>query len=577
MVLIAWVVIYGALLAMNQATIAGLEFRDPDDQLRLQQVRDLIAGQSWFDLHQYRIDPANGGVPMHWSRLVDIPIAALILLLRPFLGTAGAELAALLAVPALTLLSILALVGWMATRVLPRGAAVLTFAAMAFAAPVMLQVLPLRIDHHGWQIALFLAAMAAMLDTDERRGGWITGAALAAWMAISFEGLPLSAWIIAILAAVALWDERARPRLMGAMTSLAVTSGALFLATRGISDLAVHCDAIAPIHLAIFACGALAIGAANAWRPHSRLVLVAGLGAAGAGALALLAATAPQCASGTFEMLDPVVRSVWYDNVQEGKSLFLSPWHLVAQHLLPALAGLAVAVHLARKSQGPQQRWWAICAAVLLAGVVLAMAVSRSASYAAALATLPLGYLLYALLTGLKRPANAVLRLGELIGVAGLVFAILLPIVPVMALETLVGVRSVERQANTGIACKTRAAAATIAGLPPGDILAPMDFGPDILVDTNRGVLATGHHRGARAMRAVIDAYSGTPEDARAVMRANGLRYVMVCPGVQEMDLYRKRAPDGFAVRLLDGRAPAWLKPVPLPAASRLKMWERVN
>ena len=127
------------------------------------------------------------------------------------------------------------------------------------------------------------------------------------------------------------------------------------------------------------------------------------------------------------------------------------------------------------------------------------------------------------------------------------------------------------------IACKTSEATAAIAALPPGAILAPMDFGPDILVGTDRGVLATGHHRGASAIRKVIDAFSGTPETARALMRANRLRYVIVCPNVQEMDLYRQRAPDGFAVRLLAGRPPTWIRPVPLPAASGLKMWEVVE
>ncbi len=579
LVLIAWIVIYGALLVMNQATIANLEFRDPDDQLRLQQVRDLLAGQSWFDVHQYRVDAAGGGVAMHWSRLVDIPIAALMLLFRPLLGSAGAELATLVAVPALTLLAILAITGWMATRVLPRGAAILSLAAMSFAVPVMLQVLPLRIDHHGWQIALFLLAMAAMLDPHERRGGWITGAALAAWMAISFEGLPLSAWIIAVLALFALWEQAARVRLVAAMLGLATTSAALFLATRGMSDFANHCDAIAPVHLAIFAWGALAIGGANAWRPRSRIVLLAGLAIAGAGALALLALSSPQCATGTFDMLDPVVRSVWYDNVQEGKTLFLSPWHIVAQHLIPSLVGLAVAIGLARRTHGAIRRWWLICALVLFAGAVLAMAVSRSASYASALAALPLGWLLYSLLTGLKRPSNPALRIGELVGVAALMFAILLPVVPVMALERLVGAKPAQAAAKAAstIACETSEATAAIAALPPGDILAPMDFGPDILVGSNRSVLATGHHRGAPAIRKVIDAFSGAPESARAIMRANRLRYVIVCPNVQEMDLYRKRAPDGFAVRLLDGRTPTWLRPVALPAASGLKMWEAID
>ena len=45
--------------------------------MRLVQVRDLLAGQGWFDLTQYRLNPPDG-VAMHWSRLIDLPIAVLI-------------------------------------------------------------------------------------------------------------------------------------------------------------------------------------------------------------------------------------------------------------------------------------------------------------------------------------------------------------------------------------------------------------------------------------------------------------------------------------------------------------------
>src|ERR1700704_7183794 len=53
-----------------------------DDAMRLVEVRDLLAGQGWFDLTQYRLDPPAGGV-MHWSRIVDVPIAFLIQILQP--------------------------------------------------------------------------------------------------------------------------------------------------------------------------------------------------------------------------------------------------------------------------------------------------------------------------------------------------------------------------------------------------------------------------------------------------------------------------------------------------------------
>ena len=52
-------------------------------------IRALLDGQGWFDLRNYRLNPP-GGFDIHWSRLVDLPIAGLILLgavlLHPLLG-----------------------------------------------------------------------------------------------------------------------------------------------------------------------------------------------------------------------------------------------------------------------------------------------------------------------------------------------------------------------------------------------------------------------------------------------------------------------------------------------------------
>lgn len=577
--LAAWGVIYAMLLAVSRNAIAAIEMRDPDDQLRLQQVRDLISGQGWFDLHQYRVDALDGGVLMHWSRLVDAPIAAVILVLRPLVGEADAELAALLVVPALTLFAIIGVVAWMGNRMLPSDAARgFSLLAMGFAAPVLVQVQPLRIDHHAWQIALAALAMAGFVSRDHRRGGWITGAALAAWMAISFEGLPMSAWFVAVTALLAFRDPVFRPRLVAMVQSLAVVSAALFLATRGLADLATHCDAIAPVHLAIFAWGAIAVTAAARFRPNSRVWLLGGLVAAGAGALALVFAAAPQCTTGSFDMIDPVVREIWYDRVQEGKPIFLMPFALMAQYLLPPIFGFVGALLLARRTDGHARRFWTAYALVMAGALAVGAMVSRSGSISSVLATLPLGWLFAHWIANLRRPESPLLRMGELAAAATLIFTILLPIVPATALAAIAPVRKESvHPGDLSLACNSAEAAETIAGLPEGGILAPLDFGPDILLATDRSVLATGHHRGASAMRAEIDAFTGTPERARAIMAAKRLKFVVICPEVQEMDVYRKTAPAGFAARLLANKAPAWLRPIPLPRESGLRMWQVVG
>ena len=56
------------LLLVAAPSIAAARYPDPDDVLRMVQVRDLLAGQGWFDLTQHRLDAPVGGVAMHWSR-----------------------------------------------------------------------------------------------------------------------------------------------------------------------------------------------------------------------------------------------------------------------------------------------------------------------------------------------------------------------------------------------------------------------------------------------------------------------------------------------------------------------------
>jgi hypothetical protein len=67
------------LLSWPQITAVWADGRlsDTDDAMRIAQIRDWMAGQSWFDLRQYRLAPPDGA-PMHWTRVVDVQVAALI-------------------------------------------------------------------------------------------------------------------------------------------------------------------------------------------------------------------------------------------------------------------------------------------------------------------------------------------------------------------------------------------------------------------------------------------------------------------------------------------------------------------
>ena len=52
------------------------------------------------------------------------------------------------------------------------------------------------------------------------------------------------------------------------------------------------------------------------------------------------------------------------------------------------------------------------------------------------------------------------------------------------------------------------------------------------------------------------------PEDAHAIIRQRKIDYVVLCPSMNEIDVYRTLRPDGLAASLVEGKVPEWLEPV---------------
>jgi hypothetical protein len=154
------------------------------------QVRALLDGQGWYDLRQYRLNPP-GGFDIHWSRIVDLPIAGLILILRPFVGTPEAERLACGIAPLLPLS--IAMVGLAATarRLVSPVAWPLAIVFLIGCTATMLMFMPDRIDHHGWQLAMLSLTVAGLADPKKMRGGAIVGVSSAVSLNIGLELLPI--------------------------------------------------------------------------------------------------------------------------------------------------------------------------------------------------------------------------------------------------------------------------------------------------------------------------------------------------------------------------------------------------
>ena len=576
-VLLGWAAIALIAVLRDWHLITALRFSDPDDALRMVQVRELLGGQRWFDLHQYRIAPPEG-VVMHWSRLVDAPLAAVTLLVRPLVGEARAELVAAVVVPLLTMLAALLCIARLVARQIDAELVLIASLLMVLMLPAMMQFEPLRIDHHGWQIVAVLAALNALLARTPRGAALVGGLSLAFGMSVSLELLPF-AGLLGALFALRWWRDPAEWRwLVWYLDALILGSAVFFAATRGFGDLTNYCDTISPAYLA--GLGVIALGAqAVALRPAMpRIGLVIGLGAVALAGVALFLTIAPTCSTGPFARLDPLVRSFWYDNVKEGMPVWRQDWSVLLQMTVPPLAGLAGAIALARRESG---RFWQDYALMLGGAILIAIAVSRFSSVSSAIAIVPLAWLVRRSAQSLAERRSFLQRLV----VAGLLVAALLPglLLDIAdrfhdTFNAAVGRPSApapQAQINeVSVACSQPGSLTALARLPQGTIMTQLDFGPFILLRTPHRVVSSGHHRAAPAMHDSLTAFLASPDSARTLLQRRHVDYVLICPDLVETHMYQDRAPAGLAALLLAGRDIEWLEPMDLgPDGGVMRLW----
>ena len=564
--LLVWAVLAVITLAVAAGRLANLELRG-DDALRLVQVRDLLAGQGWWDLTQYRYDPPEG-VVMHWSRLVDAPIALLLLLLTPLLGQANAELAVLILVPLLTLGVTVALVGKAAAMLFDVRTAGFAALTVGLLTPVLFQLQPTRLDHHGWQVAMCAAGVLGVAMRSPK-GAWLAGFALAAGATISLEMLPIAAGFAGYFTLRWLEDGRYRFELSGFLQAFAAGLLVLYGVALG-PTFAQYCDAIGPAHLALFAFVALGVTALAARRSLAPVLLVPLLGVTGLGGVGVFGALAPQCLAPPFAGLDPVVRSYWYELIMEGRPAWEQAYDLAIPAVIQLLVGLTGTLFLAtRGARGGRRFWWnygALLAVTLLFGLLT----WRSMAFAGIVATVPLGWLVAHVLERLDRASGGFAKAGGLV----LLGLALMPSILFAAYERLAPTpqaaipQAAAPQAPAGTTvldseCSRPGTIARLASLPPGEMLALFDLAPAILFHTGHSVTAAGYHRGEAAMADAIGAFIADPDEAEALIRARGAAYVVTCADMSETAVYAQANPQGLAARLREGAPVSWLTSAP--------------
>ena len=568
---------FAARALYNAETVPLLA--DTDDAMRLVVVRDLLAGQGWYDNIQHRMNTPFGG-EMHWSRLADLPLAGLLQLLRPAFG-AGAEAIAAFVLPLLWLFALLYLCARITMKLAGREGLLAALILPAFALGVTAEFAPGRLDHHSLQILLLMAMVWLSIEALSRPGAAIwAGIAAATSIALGIEGLPSVG--AAILTFGLMWVSRperaARTRSFG----LSFAGATLVHLATGVAPerwLVPACDAISLTY------GAAAVGVGVVFTALSLLPLGersvwarlgAGLGAGGL-MLAMLAVAFPQCLGGPYAALDPWLREVWLGRITEAAPLWEfmrgDPVYPLAV-AVPSLIGLgAIAFRLWRGPTDGRSEWLAY--AVFLSFAIVTMLIQiRASRMATPLAVPACAWLIAAARERYLRRrdlAGTALLAASWIGSAGLAVGLIVSLI-VNGLPSSAARLVADAKLEDQRQCLMPEAFAALAAMPPERVMTPIDLGAHMLALTPHEVVAAPYHRNEAGVRDALDFFNRPIEQARLILERRGVSLVVICPALPELAGRTDTAKGSFVALHKSRELPAWLDEIS-PEGTPLKVY----
>ena len=583
---------HGALIGAAIATVVCIAVQQfvirldvslmADNGMRLVQVRDLLAGQGWFDVTQYRLG-LDAGTAMHWSRLVDAPIAAIIRLTAAVTGDAAlAETVAAHAWPALLLFLALWAVALACRRAGSDEAVVpglvLAGIALAFRDPFQ----PGAFDHHNVQVVLGLWMIAALLDRAHPvRNHALAGLLAVLMLAVGMETLPYVAAAGAWVAAAFVTGAIGAPAARAFGLALPAAALAALFATVPPARYAEHaCDAYSLFHVTMASIGGAGLAVTAGAGGFGRRLW--GLAATGAVIGGLALTVFADCFEDPLASLDPHMIAFWLDMIVEAQSIADhwadDPFRLFGLFGL-ATSALTVAVVLAaRGGVAPHTRAaMALCALMLVLAIAVTAWQQRASIFSTAFALVPMALLIVA-----ARERHA--RKPSVPAIGLLLLAWVISINSTWWLMTMATTRAFDDQppleARMAQAQKDRpncfdaAGIRRIAALDDAVLAAPFNAAVPILLGTGHRAIAGNYHRNAEGNLAWIALMTAPAVAAEPIARARGVTHIVSCANEPDPEMFVERAPGGLQAALVAGQAPAWLTRLPIEHDAPFAIYE---
>lgn len=536
---------------------------DGDDVMRLQQIRDFLGGQSWFDMTQYRLG-LEGGTVMHWSRIPDAPLIILIKIFGVFMPAAAAESLAITLWPPLS--SVFVVIGLCMAARRMGGDKTMVFLSVLILSyvPLHYRFFPGSIDHHNLQLGFLALALGGALDARFRAKSFmLSGAALAISVAIGVE-VYIFVGIICAYIAIA-WaikgEEVARSAQAFGVMFAAMICLIFFGTIAPANYLQVYCDALSLVTLsaAIIGGGGLALltvglkGRSAAWR-------WGGLVALGVGCGFVLLTVAPQCLANPLDELPETMRLEWLSRIQEARPLvselsdgFGSILYLIGPSIL---ATIILIVNITKDQQRFQN---SLMLALLLGMLGMTFYQIRFYVFGHLVALVPL-----AVWIGKNYVQGKAKNKDSVRYILALVLSAPLTYLSIDVLMMPSNEKSGKEEENA--VCQSDAALAYYADKPVSLILASPNITPAILTKSRHRAVFGNYHRNIEGGTLALTVFFSEPELAQKLLQENQVTYLHLCTGGAALQLYSARETATFMQALLAGDAPNFLQRVNEPS-----------
>ncbi|MFZ1814670.1 MAG: hypothetical protein WBO55_10980 [Rhizobiaceae bacterium] len=565
---------------------------DTDDFVRLQQVRDFMSGQGWYDLVQHRMDPPFGA-DLHWSRLVDLPIAGLIWFFNLFAEPALAERIVLLVWPTLLLVATVLVVVRICLALAPRHNALLSVLFTVTCITALVEYAPGRIDHHSVQILLFCLALLGLVESRKPWGGLLLGASIAASLSVGLESVTLFPLMLAWVSLGWVWgSDRGGRNLLATAIGLAVATLILYPLNYAPSQwLVARCDANSLVYL----CANLAIAAGFAllawqtprltladWK-KTALVRLASGAVLGVAILGGLLAAFPHCAQGPLGEMGSELTQRWLVHVAESMTMIdqLQEFPELWFYGIGYCTFLTIIGALILWKRGRQNPEIAAVYAIFVLSYLSSFLLYRGLRIGV-FASIPICVLAAEISWNWLQSKNFSLRPFPAMVQTAVVILLLSPVwltagsvaFPNQRSQAVVTQAIADARQGDEVPdwkkeefhaiCNLQSQYERLGSLPSAYVMGDINSGAAILAFTDHAVVGGPYHRNGKAILDIMDFFETDLQKPERIARDRAVDYVAWCdlgrPLTQE-----QLAGDNLAVHILQGTQPAWLEKLSTP------------